>query len=58
MDGHTQLGVWVEDAIKEAMDEIKESEGLPIAAQVRFALLEWLESKGHNPLGLPKSKRR
>ncbi len=58
MDGHTQLGVWVEDAIKAAMDEVKESEGLPIAAQVRFALLEWLEKRGHNPLSLPKRKSR
>lgn len=58
MDGHTQLGVWVEDEIKSAMDKIKESEGLPIAAQVRFALLEWLETKGCSPLALPKSKRR
>ncbi len=58
MDGHTQLGVWVEDAIKAALDAEKDATGVPIAAQVRFALLEWLESKGHNPLGLPKRKSR
>ena len=46
MAGEVQLAVWVDQSIVEGLDYIKETKGIMIKAQVRFALLTWLESQG------------
>ena len=41
-----QFTVLIDSEIKDAIDEIKTNEGIPLAAQLRFALLTWLETRG------------
>ena len=56
MADDAQLTVWVETAIKDAMDTIKETKGIPLAAQMRFAILAYLETQGENPLKIKRAK--
>ncbi len=56
MADDAQLNVWVEAPIKDAMDRIKATKGVPIAAQMRFAILEWLETQGESPLKISPKK--
>lgn len=51
-----QFTVLIDENIKEVLDEIKDSEGIPLAAQLRFALLSWLETKGRNLTKLKRAK--
>lgn len=44
-----QLTVLLDDDLKLILDNIKLQEGIPIAAQIRFALLTWLEQRGSLP---------
>lgn len=52
-----QFTVLIDSEIKDALDEIKTKEGIPLAAQLRFALLEWLEARG-KPVKYPTHKIR
>ena len=56
MEDQAQLNVWVEASIKASMDAVKETKGIPLAAQMRFALLEWLETQGESPMKLRRPK--
>ena len=52
------ITVSLEPSIKSAMDGLKESTGIPIAAQVRFGILLYLESHSIDPLKASKPKRQ
>lgn len=56
MDDQAQVNVWVDADIREAMESVKRTKGLPITAQVRFALLEWLESQGYPLKAAPRAE--
>ena len=47
---YAQVIARVEPAIKDALDGLKESDGLLLEYQIRMGLLMWLESRGINPL--------
>lgn len=44
----TQLSIEIDTSIKEVMQQVKEEEGIPLAVQIRFAVLEYLEGKGRS----------
>lgn len=46
---YAQVIARVEPEIKEALDGLKETDGLLLEFQIRAGLLLWLESKGIDP---------
>ncbi len=57
MAKQVQFTVLIDKPIKDRLDAIKTQEGLPISAQLRIALMTWLESKGR-PLDKPVALSR
>jgi len=57
MAKQVQFTVLIDKPIKDRLDAIKMTEGLPISAQLRIALMTWLESKGR-PLDKPVALSR
>lgn len=52
MDDQATITVAIDATIKASMDAIKEKKGIPIAAQVRFGILQYLETHGENPTAI------
>lgn len=46
MSSHIQLTVLLDPDLKRVMDGVKVRRGVPIAAQVRLALVDWLRKEG------------
>ncbi len=49
MSDFTQVNARVETEIKDALDALRESDGIKIEHQIRMGCLLWLESKGVDP---------
>lgn len=53
-----QLTVLIDKDLKLTLEGVKLREGIPVAAQIRLALLEWLQSRGTDLIKTPSKRAK